>query len=501
MEEFEKKMNTNINKILLISPPWYRIFGASSESSPLGLCYIAAVLEEYGYVVSVYNADYNARLQPTTASKTTSKYSEYLRILKDLEHPLWKEVKAKIAKQSPDIVGISVMTPKYGSALNVSRLVKEFDRDIPVVWGGVHPTILPDETIKNEDVDIIVRAEGEYTFLDLIENLERPNKVIGITYKENGKIIHNPNRPLIENLDELPFPARHLILEKGNYYPEAFGNIFASRGCPYNCIFCASYKVWTKKVRYRSPENVVDEIKEIKKRYKTKRFTFEDDSFTLNKKLVSDICNLLIKEKLNITWATETRANLVTSDLIKKMKSAGCEDITIGVESGDEGTLKKIKKGITIEQIKNASRILKENKIRFDAFFMIGFPWETKKEIDKTVSLMNELDPRVAVFSVVTPYPGTELYDICRSEGLIPENIDWSTFFHQSPDMYLTKNLTKEETSKIIEEVEKTFEMHNKEKWRELLLSDPFYVIKRAIKGKYYNPRDIWALFRHYIWK
>jgi radical SAM superfamily enzyme YgiQ (UPF0313 family) len=431
-------MNTDISKILLISPPWYRMLGESSDSSPLGLCYIAAVLEEHGYDVSIYNADYNTGLQLTSIVKMTSKYDEYLRILNDLNHPLWKEVKTVIAKQSPDIVEISVMTAKYGSALNVSRLVKDFDSDIPVVWGGVHPTILPDETIKNEDVDIVVRGEGEYTFLELIENLEDLNKVLGITYKENGKIIHNQNRSLIDNLDELPFPARHQILGKENYYPEAFGNIFASRGCPYNCIFCASRKVWTKRVRYRSPENVVNEIREIKKLFKTNQFRFEDDSFTLNKNLVEGVCDFLIKEKLNIKWTTETRVDLVTDDLIKKMKSAGCEDITMGVESGNEETLKRIKKGITIEQIRNANRALRMNKMRVSAFFIIGFPWETKREVNETVLLMKELDPCMAVFSVATPYPGTELYDICVSEGLIPEKMDWCTFFHQSPNMYLT---------------------------------------------------------------
>ena len=418
-----------------------------------------------------------------------------------INHPLWKEVEAVVRQQSPDIVGISVMTPKYGSALNVSRLVKYFDPNIPVVWGGVHPTISPDETVENKDVDVVVRGEGEYTFLELIENLGRLDNVLGITYKKNGRVIHNPNRPLIENLDDLPFPSRHLILKNENYHSTAFGNIFASRGYPYNCIFCASHKVWTKKVRYRTPQNVVDEIKEIKSRFTTNQFRFEDDCFTLNKKFVRGVCDLLIEEGLNIKWTTETRADLVTNDLIKRMESAGCEDITIGVESGSEETLKKIKKGITLEQIRNANRILKENKMRFSAFFMIGFPWETKEEIGKTISLMKELDSHSAVFSVATPYPGTELYDMCRSEGLIPGKIDWSKFFHQSPDMYLTRNLTRVESSKIINEAEKIFKEHNDKKVREALLSDPLDIIRRVIRGKYYNPGDLWALFRRYIWK
>ncbi len=492
------KNETDVKKILLISPPWYRMFGQQLAKSPLGLCYIAAVLEKNGYKVSIYNADYKKALSVMSDVKTTAKYDEYLRILKDIRHPLWQEVGAVISEQAPDLVGISVTTAKYGSAINVSKLVKDFDSNISVVWGGVHPTILPDETISNKDVDIVVRGEGEYTFLELAKNPNRLDTVLGITYKDQGKIVHNPDRPLIENLDSLPFPARHLLLGKENYYPDAFGNIFASRGCPYNCAFCASHKVWTRRVRYRSPKNVVDEIKSVKKIFKTNRFTFEDDSFTLNKRFVEDICDLLPKEKLGVKWSTETRANLVSDDLMKKMKSAGCEEITIGVESGDERTLKLIKKGITIEQTMNAKRIMKQNNIRFSAFFMIGFPWETRKEIDNTVSIMRELDPQAAILSVFTPYPGTELYDVCASEGLLVENMDWSTFFHQSPDMYLTKNLTKEETSKIIKEVEKIFEEHNQNKMRGLMLSDPLWVIRRVINGKYYRPRYLWALIRSF---
>jgi anaerobic magnesium-protoporphyrin IX monomethyl ester cyclase len=488
-------------KILLINPPWARMLGGSLEAAPLGLCYVAAVIEEQGYDVSIYNADYKRGLQLTSTVDMTGMYKEYLRVLKDINHPLWREIGAVISKQSPDLVGISVMTAKYGSALNVSKIVKNYNPIIPVVWGGIHPTILPDETIKNKDVDIIVRGEGEYSFLELIKNLENLNGVLGISYKKNGKVIHNKNRPPIENLDELPFPARHLILEKENYHPETFGNVFSTRGCPYNCIFCASHNIWTKKVRYRSPENIVDEIKEIKKEFKTNQFRFEDDCFTLKKKFVDGVCDLLIKEKLHIKWTTETRANLVTDELIKKMKYAGCEDITIGVESGDEETLKKMKKGITLKEIRNANKIIKENKMKFSAFFMIGFPWETKKEINKTISLMKELDPRMAVLSVATPYPGSELYEICKLEGLLSKDIDWSTFFHQSPDMYLTKNLTKEETSKLIAEAEEVFEEHNAKKWRAILLSDPLYIIRRFISGNYYNPKDVWTLFQRYIIK
>lgn len=492
-------MNTDLNKVLLINPPWYRLFGEESLYSPLGLCYIGGVLEKHGFDVAIYNADFKTGTGFMSDVKLTQNYDKYLYNIKNIDGPIWKEIEFVLSKQSPDIVGISVPTAKYGSALNVSKLVKKLNPEIPVVWGGVHPTILPEEAIKNYDVDIIVRGEGENTFLDLVENIETLNKVLGITYKENGKIIHNPNRPLIENLDEIPFPARHLIIDKEKFPPEAFGNIFASRGCPYNCIFCASHLVWTKRVRYRSPQNVVEEIKQIKDIFKTHRFRFEDDSFTLNKKFVENVCNLLLQQKIDIQWITETRANLVEDRLIETMKQAGCDEILIGVESGDVEILKKIKKGVTIEQMRNAKKILKENKMKFSAFFMIGFPWETKKEIDNTVSLMKELDPHQAIFSAATPYPGTELYEICRTEGIIPEKTDWSVFFHQSPDMFLCKNLKIKEYQKIMKETEMLFEKHNNKKQRNLFISHPSYIIIRFIKNKYYTPKVLWPLFKRYI--
>lgn len=491
-----------IKKVLLVSPPWYRIFGeVGSPQTPLGLCYLAGVLEKHGYEVSVYNADFKSGTGLLSEVNMIARHEDYMAVLRDIRHPLWKEIGGVIFQHSPDLVGISVTTPKYGSALNVSQLAKRLNPDIPVVWGGVHPTILPEEVAKNQDVDIVVRGEGEYTLLEVIQNIEQLDNVRGITFKKDGKIIHNQNRPLIENLDELPFPARHLLLEKERYYPDVFGNIFASRGCPYSCTFCASHKIWTKKVRYRSPQNVIAEIKEIQKTFKTHYFRFEDDSFTINKKLVADFCDLLMKENLKIRWECETRADMVTPDLIEKMKSAGCEIVTIGVESGDDETLKRIKKGITIQQIIEAKRILKKSGMKFSAFFMIGFPWETRKEINKTLSVARELDPYVAVFSVATPYPGTELYESCRSEGIIPHYIDWSTFFHQSPNMFLTKNLTREEVSRIIEEVARLFEEHNRRKRRELLLRDPSYALRRLIKGRYYKPSDLYGIFRRWIWK
>lgn len=490
-------------KILLINPPWYRLFGQTFYYYPLGLCYLAGVLEKHGFDVSVYNSDYNYKELTgdlfLNVSKVTKEYPRYLDILKDIDNPLWQEIELVISQQSPNIVGISILTGKYGSALNIARLVKRFDSNIPVVVGGIHPTILPEEMLNNKEIDIVVRGEGEYTFLDLVRTIETGgslDNVLGISYKQQNKIIQNPNRSLIKNLDDLPFPARHLLLEKETYPSSAYGDIFATRGCPYHCIFCASHQIWTRKVRFRSPENVVNEIKYVKRTFGTRRFSFQDDSFAINKQYAMKICDLLIKEKVKIPWGCETRADMITSDLVTKMKAAGCERINIGVESGDEEILKKIKKGVTVEQIKKAQRIIKQNGITLIGFFMMGFPWETKKEIGKTVSVMKELDPDFAIFSIVTPYPGTELYDICISDGMISRDLDWSSFFHQSPQMGLNKNLTTEEFSELIKYEQEVFDKHNRRKRIEKILTHPLSALQLVYRTQYYKPRFFRSLFR-----
>lgn len=173
--------------------------------------------------------------------------------------------------------------------------------------------------------------------------------------------------------------------------------------------------------------------------------------------------------------------------------------VSFGVESGDEETLLKIKKGITIQQVINAKKVCQENQMMFGVFFIIGFPWETKKEIDKTIALMKEMDPYAAFVNVATPYPGTELYEICKSEGIIPQNMDWSMVFEQNPDICLTKNIPTEEFYQVARETQKLFDDFNKKKRRLLLLSSPFRLLRSVIRAKYYHPIDLWRLIRRLL--
>ena len=456
-------------KILLINPPWYRFFGKAFTAHPIGLCYIAALLEVKGYDVSVYNSDYNKRksgelIMGDIASMES--YEMYPLILDDMDNPLWKEISSVIASQSPDIVGISSMTGQYGPAQNIARIVKGQDKDIPVIFGGVHPTVLPDETLANDEVDVVVRGEGEYSFLEVVEKISSGGSfddVLGISFKNGDDQIHNKVRPLIEDLDDLPFPARHLLLEKETYPPFAFGNIIASRGCPYNCIFCEPYQVWTKKVRYRSPENVIEEIKQVQKEYNTNFFYFNDADFLIKKRYVSEVCDLIDKEGLIIDWCCEARAGELDDNIAKKMMLSGCDHVYVGVESGDEEMLKRIKKGTTIEEIRDTRRVLLENAIGFNGMFLIGFPWETEEAVRKTISFMQELDPDFASFNCVAPYPGTELNEMYSSNEII-KNIDWRYFFHQRPRLELNENVTEDEAIELIKDVKGAFRAQNKKR-------------------------------------
>lgn len=455
-------------RVLLINPPWYRILGSNFEFIPLGLCYIAGVLRENGHEVAVYNADFRRdEVVLPFILKMTKSYQAYEQILSDLTNPIWREVEDRIRTFRPDIVGITAMTPKYSSAVNVAKIVKQFDPSVSVVMGGPHPTVLPTETAKNGCVDAVVRGEGEYSFLELenaFENGKVPRNILGITYKHNNRIVSNPNRPLIEDIDKLPFPARDLVLDKESYFAQAFGVMFTSRGCPYSCIFCASNKIWGKRVRFRSPENVVAEIKYVCKIYGTRYFQFEDDTFTLNKKRTERICDLIKQEDLDIEWCCDTRTDLITDDLLKKMRAAGCTSVNLGIESGNENILKISKKGITLNQTRNAVKLTKKHGLKVTTYFMIGLLGETKDTIMDTINFMYELSPDMTCLSITTAYPGTELFEMAMNKNLIAKENDWASYFHQSPEMVITENIAPEEFRRLVEMTEKIFDKYNRKK-------------------------------------
>jgi len=446
-------------RVLLVRPPWDVFLGLKSKQIPLGLCYIASVLKDAGHECLVFDGDLDVPVSPPSHKwveyKILVDYDQYFKALND-DHVAWKKIKSIIKSFKPDIVGITMPTGLYSAALRVAKIVKDTDSEIPVVVGGPHPTILPEDTIRKNFIDIVIRGEGEYTMLDITNTFDKGkalDDVQGITYKNKEIIHHNPPRLLIRNLDLIPFPARDLIFDKEKYSPDSFGFVITSRGCPFKCIYCSSAKIWGRTVRYRSPENVITELKEVKQTFGTNLFRFNDDTFTLNKDRALKICELIVKEKLDIKWYCDTRVDLLSHDLLTRMKEAGCIRINLGIESGNPAILKSIEKGITLEQAKLALNMAKEVGIPTLAYFMIGFPNEGRKEIMDTITFMKDTKPDNVCWGIVTPYPGTELYEIGRKQGLLPETLDWSAFFHQSPNMGVTDRLSKEEFLQVIKEI------------------------------------------------
>lgn len=487
------KQVKSMTKVLLVWPPWHRLQNSELKAYPIGLCYLAAVLEKAGVQVKVINADYNEGKEAFHNSELINSYDRYKAVVNDINHPIWHEADVVIEDFQPDILGFTVNTGSVGAVLNISRNAKKINPDIKVIMGGAHPTAQPESTLKNPEVDYIVMREGEQTIVEMVKNFDSQSfaEVLGMGYKDEGNIKINPARPLIDNLDELPFPARHLIVNKETFPPDAFGGIFSSRGCPFSCIYCSSYTLWGKKVRYRSVENVIEEIKQVKKEFKTKHYFFVDDTFSLKIDRAMQLCDRMVEENLEVEWHCQTRVDCVNEELVKKMKAAGCNCILIGVETGDPESMKKIKKAISLDKVRAAAEIFKKCGMPFNTYFMVGFPWETIDQINNTLSFMKEIDPTDASYAVVTPQPGTELYDIVKKEGLLEseDRIDWSTFHHQSMDMFKTHKFSNEEKKKIIQLAEQTFDEQKHRKLREKIKQHPGDVLKRVIEMGYYkNP-------------
>lgn len=414
-------------RILLINPTWIidndkNLWkGVGSCFPSLGLGYVAAVLEREGHKVFYLDC---------TAEKISL-----------------SEIKEKF-KQYPvvDFVGITATTPLINNALTMATYAKEIFPNVKIVLGGVHPSVMPDEVLSHRDVDYVVRDEGEETVVDLV-NGKNEEEILGLSYKRDGKIIHNPLRPLIQNLDTIPAPSYHLMpLDK--YYPPVGGykrlpamSIFATRGCPGRCTYC--YRTFRGIVRKRSAKNIIDEIKLLQKNYGIKEICFYDDTFTLFKDEIKKFCQIIIDEKMDLTWSCFTRVDYVDEDLLKLMKKSGCHLILFGVESADEEVLKNIRKMISLDQVKRVVKICRKIGIETRASFMIGNAGDNKQTIEKSIKFALELDPDEVQFNITTIYPGTEMWEWAHKNGYIT-CYDWNKY-SMSNICFRHPNLTQEQ--------------------------------------------------------
>lgn len=461
-------MEQKERKILFIEPPFYRLFKNtySLERYPLSLGYLAAeVRKNTNWDVMVYNADFSARSESQDVSYLAGAgFDNYLNNLRNPSAPIWREIKTTISEYRPGVVGISAKSQNFSSVCIAAQLVKEIDKNIIVIIGGAHPSMVGSEVLKYPNVDLGVKGEGEVTIVELlnaIESGESLDSIKGLIYRKDNLAVENLPREFIKDLDSLLFPytcAKEVLKDYDKYPKAAFGYIFVTRGCPYNCFFCGSRNIWSRQVRFRSPENVVKEIKALQKEG-IRLFYFVDDNFGVDKQYLSDLCNALINYCPGIKWNCEFHVNLVEDEVISLMKKAGCFLIQIGVESGNNEILKKMRKDITIEEAYAAARVIKKYGIQLQAFFIIGFPQETERSLNNTVKAMRKIKCDVLTYSIFTPYPGTEAYTFCKENGLIKEDYDVSLYNHQSPAnhfcMYIPKDRFRMLASKIERMVDK----------------------------------------------
>jgi anaerobic magnesium-protoporphyrin IX monomethyl ester cyclase len=404
-------------KVLLIRPSNRKLYETDNprRDEPLGLEYLASSLQN-GDKVKILDLD--------ILNLTTDELREYL------------------IAEGPDYVGITASTPMLVDAKQILGLVKEILPDCKKIIGGAHASSLPLNALQESGADVAVIGEGEESFKEILQG--RPyGKIAGIAFKENTESVINPPRRIINDLDSLAQPAHHLV-SRDSYrmspYFEAYfkdgqrpirsASVMTSRSCPFNCIYCASRKIFNAKVRLRSPENVIEELASLYFELGVKAIMFLDDVFTLDKERTIQICQRLIKSRINIKWWIDTRVDLISEGLLMLMKESGCRFIVYGVESGSQRILDMLKKGITVEQVKEAFAMTHRVGIDTKANFMLGHLDETEEEVMQSIKLAKELNPARAGFYLTLPVPGSELYEIAQKRKLINKDFSQFMWYH-----------------------------------------------------------------------
>ncbi len=452
-------------KISLVNPPPLKGVYRHQLYLSIGLAYLAAVLEKNGHEVTVIDCP---------ASEI------------DLN-----QLKIKLSSAEPKLIGITSMTPTIQSAIQSAYVAKETCPDALVVLGGPHATFMDEQVLSEEkSIDIVVRGEGEQTLLDLTQNVSNHknlNKIEGITYRNNGHTVRTSNRAYIQNLDELPRPAyKYFPLEKYRLYGRRILPIITSRGCPSQCSFCTTFRIFGKAFRARSPQNVVDELEWLRDEHGADAFSFYDDTFTLDKTRALKICEEMKNRKIGIPWDCQTRVSTVSKQLLSKMREANCQQVFFGVESGCQKILDAVNKGTTVEQNKAAIKMAKKAGLFVAVSVMVGYPGETPEMLKQTIDLLRNTEPDDAYICVATPYPGTELRNLIEKMGWNISN-DWKRYDTTAP-VFDNPNLSTEDVTKIRSSFYDSF-------------YSPKYVLRHLFKRNFYSQVMARTALNHIIWR
>lgn len=335
----------------------------------------------------------------------------------------WEEFEKDFKAFNPDVLMLSITTPSLHKDVEAARLAKVLKPNVLTVAKGAHFHILDVESLeKYPQLDCVIRGEYEITAAEIGKGVPL-DQILGLTWRdETGQIRRNGDRPFIDNLDTIPFPARHLTNNRLYVRPdtmEAQTTIVTNRGCPHSCIYCLAPIVSGKKNRYRSTDNVIAEIEECVYKFGIRNFLFRSDLFTQNKKWVIELCQKIIDKNLDISWASNSRVDCINREMLDWMKKAGCWIIAFGVESGNPDILEKIKKKATVDQAREAVRLCREAGVKSSIYLLMGLPWDTPQTIDDNVKLAQEIRPDFVEVFYSYPFPGTELHKIALQEGLI----------------------------------------------------------------------------------
>jgi len=418
-----------IERVMLIYPPvTFSPQSMKQSHLPLGLSYIAAVLRDK-VELNVLDAAVEGYRHEERAGERLIRYGLP-----------FDEIERRIRRFKPDLVGIScIFSSQFRNVAEIAKRAKDADPNIATVTGGVHPSFLPELSMKRcPELDFIARGEGEFILSDLVDasrNRGGPEDVQGLAWRKNGEAVINQQRPPHKNIDEIPFPARDLFpLELYHrigqpmgivYKQRPFMNIITSRGCPYRCAFCSSTVFWGHRYRKRSPENVLLEMEHLYRDLGIREFKFFDDNLTVDMERAKKIFRGMIERGIDVTWNTPNGIHVVSLDdeMLDLMKRSGCYELTLAVESGDQDVLRNIiKKPTRLPQVTDAAKRIRKKGFGSYGFFIIGFPGETKAQIKNTLDFSSKLDlDRISTF-IFNPLPGTPLFEECVEKGYV--NLD-----------------------------------------------------------------------------
>ena len=431
---------------------------------PLGLAYLAAALEKGGYELTVFDC-------PALGINP-------------------EELRARLASFEPDVVGITSITPTIKSTLLAARIAKEACPNAVVVLGGPHATFMDSQILSDySDVDIVVRGEGEETLIELLSRIIDSGDlqtVSGISFRKNGQIIRTPNRPFIQNLDELPRPAyQYFPLKKYQFFGKLILPIMTSRGCPYQCSYCVSSRMAGKMFRVRSPKNVVDELEWLRDVHGAGVFSFYDDAFTYDKKRAIEICEEIKKRNIDLPWDCQTRVDKISEEVLVKMREANCQLVSFGAESGCQKILDAVNKRTTIELNEKAVKMAKDVGLSVAMSVIIGFPGETAETLKQTFDFIRRTEPDYVYLCVATPYPGTAMRSLLEELGW-KMSTDWSLYDLQTP-VFENPLLTVD-----LRETRRDFYNHFYS-WS--------YILRQSLRGTFYSRNMARTALNDRVWR